>query len=123
MREILFKAKRLSDGKWVDGYYDYNIAEGSHIIHEVAHIPPSLNEPGGGFYSECHEVEPETVCQQTGLKDINGNKIFEGDLVELGLNGVHPIIWDDTQASFVCNAWCSVEVSGYKIMGNIHDHD
>ena len=29
-----------------------------------------------------HEVNPETVGQAIWLKDVNGNEVFEGDIVE-----------------------------------------
>ena len=69
MREILFKAKRLSDGKWV--YGDLNQLQDSTIIH--------------WYNNGCRvadEVDPSTVCQYTGLTDKNGKKIFEGDIVK-----------------------------------------
>lgn len=68
MREILFKAKRWSDGKWV--YGDLNQLQDSTIIH--------------WYNNGCRvadEVDPSTVCQYTGLKDKNGKRIFEGDIL------------------------------------------
>lgn len=65
MREILFKAKRWSDGKWV--YGDLNQLQDSTIIH--------------WYNNGCRvadEVDPSTVCQYTGLTDKNGKKILRG---------------------------------------------
>ena len=70
MREILFKAKRWSDGKWV--YGDLNHLQDSVIIH--------------WYNNGCRvadEVDPSTVCQYTGLTDKNGKKIFEGDVLKI----------------------------------------
>lgn len=69
MREILFKAKRWSDGKWV--YGDLNQLQDSTIIH--------------WYNNGCRvadEVDPSTVCEYTGLTDRNGKKVFEGDIVK-----------------------------------------
>lgn len=69
MRRILFKAKKLSDGKWVKGSL--------------------VKTPFGTFIewyedSICNkgEVNPDTVCQSTGLVDCKGNEVWEGDIVE-----------------------------------------
>ena len=68
MREILFKAKRIKNGKWIEGYYFYNPNIDKHFIH---------NWLSNGLV----EVDKNTICQYTGLTDKNGDKIWENDIV------------------------------------------
>ena len=66
-REILFRGKRVKDGKWVEGLLTKDIK--GHI--RIQYNPRNFSVV----------VNPETVGQFTGMTDKNGTKIFEGDIV------------------------------------------
>ena len=113
MREILFKAKRWSDGKWV--YGDLNQLQDSTIIH--------------WYNNGCRvadEVAPSTVCEYTGLKDKNGKRIFEGDNVyDPHENSIYTVEWNENNAIFQMahdGRRRSAETAYYcEIIGNIYD--
>ena len=73
IRNIKFKAKRLDNSEWVKGYF-YKECGNTYII-EDRQSESMLNR------NEAHQVDPLTVCQFTGLKDCEGNEIWECDML------------------------------------------
>ena len=78
MREILFKAKRIDNGEWVEGYYlrDQYRRSGKDIIF--------YRKDSDRFTIYTDIIDIETLCQFTGLCDKNGNKIWENDIIQYG---------------------------------------
>jgi uncharacterized phage protein (TIGR01671 family) len=80
MREILFRGKSKSTGKWVYGYLvegnDWNTNEPITAIIETDAVFYPRNE-----IVSYEVVNPETVGQWSGRVDKNGVKIFDGDIV------------------------------------------
>lgn len=70
----LYRAKRLDNGKWVIGYLSYPCCTKKGAESYYFYAKDIL-----GFYCRCI-VDASTICQCTGLKDKNGELIWENDI-------------------------------------------
>lgn len=122
MRTIKFKAKRLDNGEWVKG----------DLIHSTSYVGISYPNDEFSDVQIVHRVDPKTVCMFTGLKDCDGNEIYEGDIIDFDIC-LCSVVWVDGVCAF-CLKNTTLEASGttplgvmldyynkHKVLGSIYD--
>ena len=120
IREILFRGKRIDNGEWVEGYF-VNL----WLMHYQKHQPIITDNNAVSY-----DVDHSTVGQYTGLKDKNGKRIFEGDIMAFtayGFNYVGTVEFADGSFSVMCEHMSpfldqAVSKHGAHIIGNVHDN-
>ena len=117
MREILFRGKGVNTGNWIESM---TLARG-----EIKRKKDDLFLEVGG--NNWKGIIPETLGQYTGLKDKNGKKIFEGDVVNYFIHNYRVGFHNGSFGLFSFKHvgftpfFDSVELQ-CEIVGNIHDN-
>ena len=126
MREIEFRGiiaplfvvgKKSTKNIWIYG-----------SLRSTSHEHPQIAAGDLGLWTN---VKPETVGQWTGIFDIDGNRLYEGDVVEMKgyintfITGV--LIYSNQQGCYIVyredgNSMFVMEARRFKLLGNIFDN-
>ncbi|MDE7331234.1 MAG: YopX family protein [Lachnospiraceae bacterium] len=126
-REILFRAKRIDDGEWVEGFL-FSTSEHTYIAYQNQFDDDLFLSAKEIFI----EVDPETVCQYAGYTDLHKQKAFEHDIVfyeDGGCNGhitfkegQFLIEWEESRPDLKSDIHFWFTQRRIHIIGNIFDN-
>jgi len=141
MRDIEFRGKDITTGSWVYGtylkhqtYMPYPIGSSNNDREDYVHLILTSGFADWGMKRgvDCFSVHEESVGQYVGLKDKNGNKVFEGDIL-LYSNNYKSTVWykngafvrsyGNSNVYLVYDSFMNNDcLCDYEVIGNIYEN-
>lgn len=131
IENIKFKAKRLDGKGWVEG----SLIRSTAGIKERAYIVDNFSSMSDyGVIG----IDPSTICQFTGLKDCEGNEVWEGDvLLNTNSGSQYTVMYSDYGSAFFIRKNKTVDndmylfelsdvdkcIAFFEVIGNKFDND
>lgn len=119
-REIKFRAKSLKTNEFVFGFFGQRTETSPVRETTQTYIINYILVDNGFCGFEEIEIDIKTLGQFTGFVDINGIKIFEGDVVHI--SGIGNYVVKDICQDFDMLVNAIVEGDLNEIVGNIYEN-
>lgn len=138
MREILFRGKRIDNGEWVEGSLVTKLDVDACCVSTCEIIEKTDYTISCDYDTRFRDLEPisvdeNSVGQYTGLRNRNGERFFEGDVVRCEEGRVCEVVYFTSPgiASFDMKPIAGFDkpypklwnlFSGSEVIGNINDN-
>ncbi len=127
----LFRGKSLDNGEWIEGHYFLDEITDDECYIVVASYPAIQTNRDVNYCFSCstYHIDPETLGEFTGLTDVNGRRIWEGDIVKGSWDTTLVIYYDTCYLQFRAeeSGGFSREIDYYglnklEVIGNIYEN-
>lgn len=121
MRKIKFRAKTIETGEWVYGETVIRAGDHCYIMEDNGTYALRLDRHFQHLESYMMPCDVKTLGQFTGVLDMNGREIYEGDIVKTRYSNRGPVKYNEVNFHVEFGGYRALVTGEYEVVGNIHD--